>query len=160
MWKWLAIAALVVIVDQATKLAAEHWLEYQEPVALIPFLNLALSYNTGAAFSFLSDAGGWQRWFFAALAVVVSVVVALWLWRLDADERWTGVALALVLGGAIGNVIDRLAYGHVIDFIDFYVGDWHWPTFNIADSGISIGVAMLIIDSLFRRKPAAQGADR
>jgi len=158
MLKWLAIAGLVIVLDQVTKVAAEYWLEFQEPVALIPFVNLSLSYNAGAAFSFLSDAGGWQRWFFVVLAVVVSAAVVLWLSRLDAGERLTGLALSLVLGGAIGNVIDRLAYGHVIDFIDFYVGSWHWPTFNIADSGISIGVTMLILDSLFRRKPAAQSS--
>lgn len=153
MVRWLVIAAAVLILDQATKVAADRWLGYHEPVAVIPFLNLTLSYNTGAAFSFLSDAGGWQRWFFIALALVVSAAVALWLSRLGPAERWTGLALSLVLGGALGNVLDRVIHGHVIDFIDFYVGDWHWPTFNIADSAISIGVAILIIDGLVGHGP-------
>jgi len=151
--RWLVIAAAVLILDQATKVAADRWLGYHEPVAVIPFLNLTLSYNTGAAFSFLSDAGGWQRWFFIALALVVSAAVALWLSRLGPAERWTGLALSLVLGGALGNVLDRVIHGHVIDFIDFYVGDWHWPTFNIADSAISIGVAILSIDGLVGHGP-------
>lgn len=156
MLKWLAIAAAVLVLDQTTKLAAEHWLALHQPVAVIPFLNLTLSYNPGAAFSFLSDAGGWQRWFFIALALVVSVAVVVWLTRLSAAERWTGIALSLVLGGAIGNVIDRMVHGHVIDFIDFYVGSWHWPTFNIADAGISVGVAILIVDGLFGQRPATE----
>ena len=153
---WLAVAGVVVVLDQATKLAAERWLDFHEPVALIPFFNLTLSYNTGAAFSFLSEAGGWQRWFFVLLAVVVSALVVLWLSRLPPADRWTGAALAMVLGGALGNVIDRVVYGHVVDFIDFYVGSWHWPTFNVADSAISVGVAILLVDGLFGQRAAQQ----
>ena len=156
MLKWLWLSALVIALDQVTKVAADTWLAYHDPVPVLPFFNLLLSYNTGAAFSFLSDAGGWQRWFFVVLALGVSAVIALWLYRLPANQRWTAMALGLVLGGAIGNVIDRLLYGHVVDFLDFYVGQWHWPTFNVADSAITIGVAVLIIDGLFGNGRAAK----
>lgn len=149
MLRWLWLAVLVVGLDQVTKIAADYWLEYHDPVPLVPFFNLMLSYNTGAAFSFLSDAGGWQRWFFVVLALGVSTVIVLWMYRLPTEQRWTAAALALVLGGAIGNVVDRVLYGHVIDFLDFYVGNWHWPTFNVADSAITVGVAILILDGLF-----------
>lgn len=149
MLKWLWLSVVVIALDQATKVAAEIWLQYHDPVPVLPFFNLMLSYNTGAAFSFLADAGGWQRWFFVLLALGVSAVIVFWLSRLPPAQRWVAVALSLVLGGAIGNVIDRLAYGHVIDFLDFFVGQWHWPTFNIADSAITIGVAVLLIDGLF-----------
>jgi signal peptidase II len=115
---------------------------------VIPFFNLTLLHNTGAAFSFLSEAGGWQRWFFALVALIISAVILLWLKRLPRDKVWLAVALALVLGGALGNVWDRITLGYVIDFLDIYYQGWHWPAFNIADSAISVGAAMLIIDSL------------
>jgi signal peptidase II len=146
---WYALAMLVIGADQASKLAADALLQLYRPVPLVPFFNLTLAYNEGAAFSFLADSGGWQRWFFTVLALVVSAVLAVWLARLPREERGLGAALSLVLGGALGNLIDRLAYGHVIDFIDFYVGNWHWPAFNIADSAISVGAALLIFHSLF-----------
>lgn len=149
MLKWLWLSVVVIVLDQLTKVGAETWLRFHDPVPVTPFFNLMLSYNPGAAFSFLSDAGGWQRWFFVVLALLVSAVIVLWLRRLPAAQRWTAAALALVVGGAIGNVIDRLVYGHVVDFLDFYIGHWHWPTFNIADSAISVGVAILLIDGLF-----------
>ena len=104
-------------------------------------------HNTGAAFSFLSDAGGWQRWLFAGLAVGMSVVISVWLTRLKENETLIAVALSLILGGAIGNLIDRLAYGYVIDFLDVYYETWHWPAFNIADSAITVGVVLMLIDS-------------
>ena len=104
-------------------------------------------HNTGAAFSFLSDAGGWQRWFFAVLAAIVSIVIALWMARLKKHEMMLGIALALILGGAIGNLIDRIAYGYVIDFLDVYYQSWHWPVFNVADSAITLGVILLILES-------------
>jgi signal peptidase II len=109
-------------------------------------------HNTGAAFSFLSDAGGWQRWLFAGLAVGMSVVISVWLTRLKENETLIAVALSLILGGAIGNLIDRLAYGYVIDFLDVYYETWHWPAFNIADSAITVGVVLMLIDS-FKSKP-------
>lgn len=146
---WYLLALAVIGVDQATKLLAEASLELYRPVAVMPYFNITLAYNEGAAFSFLADAGGWQRWFFTVLALVVSSVLAVWLARLPSHQRVLALALALVLGGAVGNLIDRVAYGHVIDFLDFYVGDWHWPAFNIADSSIFVGAALLIFHSLF-----------
>jgi signal peptidase II len=143
-WLWLALG--VAIADQGSKLLAEHWLGVHEPVAVVPFFNLFLTYNTGAAFSFLRDAGGWQRWLFAALSVGVGVFIVVWLRRIPRDQQWLACALALVLGGAAGNLVDRLfrTGGGVVDFIDVYYGTWHWPAFNVADSAISIGAVMLV----------------
>ncbi len=146
---WLWISGLVVVLDQVSKSIAEHSLNLHEPMAVLPFFNFTLAYNTGAAFSFLADASGWQHWLFAVIAVVVSAFIVGWLWRLGREQRWLGVSLTLILGGAIGNVWDRLTLGHVIDFIDVYYQDWHFATFNIADSAISIGATMLVIESLF-----------
>ncbi len=149
LWMGLAVAVLVLILDQVTKLVAEAWLDPYRPVGVMPLLNMTLSYNTGAAFSFLHDQPGWQRWFFSALALGVSVVLVIWLSRLGRHFGLQALGVALVLGGAVGNLIDRLAYGHVIDFIDVYYGSWHWPAFNIADSGITVGAVMLIVDAVF-----------
>ncbi len=149
MLKWLWLSVLVIALDQFTKVLAETMLTYRDPIAIAPFFNLMLSYNPGAAFSFLSDAGGWQRWFFIVLALAVTAVITVWMYRLPPTQRWTAAALALVVGGALGNVVDRLVYGHVIDFLDFYVSHWHWPTFNVADSAITVGVTVLILDGLF-----------
>lgn len=156
MLKWLWLSVATVVLDQTTKYLADATLTFHEPVAVVPFFNLTLSYNMGAAFSFLSDAGGWQRWFFVALAVVVAVVLVVWLARLSPRERLLAASLALILGGAVGNLVDRVLYGYVIDFLDVYYGQWHWPTFNVADSAITLGVAILIIDGLFGggRRPA------
>ena len=155
MLKWLWLSGLVIMLDQITKLAADRLLTFHSPVTVIPdFFNFTLAYNKGAAFSFLSDAGGWQRWFFTVLAVVVSVVLIFWIKNLSRQERWTAAALALVLGGAIGNVIDRVIYGHVIDFIQWYYDRFYWPSFNIADSAISVGAAILIFQALFGNKTA------
>jgi signal peptidase II len=143
-WLWLALA--VAIADQGSKLLAEHWLAIHEPVAVFPFFNLFLTYNTGAAFSFLRDAGGWPRWLFATLSIGVGVFIVVWLRRIPRDQQWLACALALVLGGAAGNLVDRLLRidGGVVDFIDIYYGTWHWPAFNVADSAISIGAVMLV----------------
>lgn len=149
--KWFGISALIIVLDQITKYAASHMLIMHEPVAILPFFNFTLMHNTGAAFSFLADQGGWQRWFFAVLALGVSIVLAVWLTRLKAHETWLALALSLVLGGAIGNLIDRVYYGYVIDFIDVYYNTSHWPAFNIADSAITVGAVMLVIDT-FRNK--------
>lgn len=146
--KWLWLSVLVIVLDQLTKLWASSDLIYGRPVPLLPSFNLTLMHNTGAAFSFLNSAGGWQRWLFALIALVVSIVLVLWLRRLTSAQRWLAVALALVLGGALGNLIDRLYLGYVIDFVDVYYDKWHWPAFNVADSAIFVGVVMLIIDSL------------
>jgi len=118
-----------------------------ESIALIPGFNLTYVRNTGAAFSFLSEAGGWQRWFFAVLAFTISIVLTVWLYRLKKHETLLAVALALVLGGAVGNLIDRLAYGYVIDFLDVYYQSWHWPAFNVADMAISLGVFLMLLES-------------
>ena len=152
MLKWIWLAIVVIIADQLTKYIASTSLEMHTPVAVMPMFNWTLMHNTGAAFSFLADAGGWQRWFFAIIAVVVSVVIFLWIKRLEQHEKWQAIALALILGGAIGNVIDRIWLGYVVDFIQVYYQQWYWPAFNIADSAISIGVAMIIIDSIREMK--------
>lgn len=146
-WSWLSV--LVIALDQVSKYLAATKLTFAIPEPVFPGFSLLLLHNTGAAFSFLSDAAGWQRWFFIALALVVSAVILAWLKRLSDNERWTAVALAMILGGALGNVIDRMVHGYVIDFLDFYYDTWHWPAFNLADSAITVGAAILIIHGLF-----------
>jgi len=150
--KWLWLAVLTIILDFATKQMAEYFLQYAQPVYVLPVFDLTLLYNRGAAFSFLADESGWQRWFFTFIAISVSAVLCVWLMKLKATERWLAAALSLVIGGAIGNLYDRLAYGHVVDFIHLHWGNNYFPAFNIADSAISIGAAMLLIDSLFLQK--------
>lgn len=154
MFRFLWISVAVCIADQATKYFALKYLMRSE-MAVTPFLNFALAFNTGAAFSFLSDAGGWQNLFFAIVAFVVSIVILFMIRRLGANDTQVAVALTLVLGGAAGNVIDRLRFGYVVDFIDVYYRSWHWPTFNIADSAITIGAVLLVMDAFgitFRRR--------
>ncbi len=155
MARWLWLSLLIVILDQATKWLAEALLVPFQPVPLMPLLNLTLMYNEGAAFSFLANAGGWQRWLFAGFALIMTTVLAIWLLRLEKGDRVTAVTLSLIIGGAIGNLIDRVQTGRVVDFIDFYVGTWHWPAFNVADSAISIGIVFLLITS-FRTELAAK----
>jgi signal peptidase II len=147
---WLSF--LVVVVDQATKYLAEALLIMHQPVPVLPWFNLMLTYNTGAAFSFLADAGGWQRWFFLGLGSAVSIGLVIWLTRLKPEEKWLAVALALILGGAVGNLIDRAWLGQVIDFIQLYYDRWYWPAFNIADSAITLGATLLVVDSLWSRE--------
>lgn len=150
MLKWLWLTALVIVLDQATKIAADHWINIHQSIPVIPgFFDLTLAYNKGAAFSFLSDAGGWQRWLFTGLALVISVVLVVWIKRLPAHERLLAASLALILGGALGNLIDRLFYGHVIDFIHWYYKNFSWPAFNLADSAITLGATLMIIHTLF-----------
>lgn len=152
MLKWLWLSVFVLVIDQITKWWADSSLSLYETIAVLPSLNITLAYNTGAAFSFLADAGGWQRWFFIGLALVVSLVLIVWLAKLRPQAKLEALSLSLILGGAIGNVIDRVLFGHVIDFIDVYYGTAHWPAFNIADSAIVLGAVLLIIDS-FITKP-------
>ncbi|MGZ8152855.1 MAG: signal peptidase II [Methylovulum sp.] len=147
MLKWLWLSLLAVILDQASKIVIDNSMQLYQSIPVIPFFNLTYVHNTGAAFSFLSDAGGWQRWAFAGLASIISVMIGVWLTRLQKHETLLAVALSLVLGGAIGNLIDRVAYGYVIDFLDVYVGNWHWPAFNIADSAITLGVGLMLAES-------------
>ncbi|MEW5755170.1 MAG: signal peptidase II [Pseudomonadota bacterium] len=149
MLKWLWVSAVVIVLDQLTKLWASSSLELYETIPVMPLFNITLAHNTGAAFSFLAQAGGWQRWFFTGIAVAVSIAIVIWLRRLPSSERLEAAALALILGGAIGNVVDRIAHGYVVDFIDVYYGNYHWPAFNIADSAITIGAVLLIWHSLF-----------
>lgn len=151
MLKWLSVTAVVIIIDQLTKWVMSSWLSLYETVSIMPFFNLTMAHNTGAAFSFLAQAGGWQRWFFVGLAMVISLVLIVWL-RKVTDKTIEALSISLILGGAIGNVIDRINLGYVIDFLDVYYGNYHWPAFNIADSAIVVGACLLIIDS-FRTKP-------
>ena len=147
---WMVVAVAIVIADQVTKWAIVEWIPLYDKVPLNSFINLTHQKNTGAAFSFLAQAGGWQRWFFVALATGVSAVIAVWLWRIRNDGQTVLAAgLAMVLGGAIGNLIDRIVLGHVTDFIQVWFGGWAFPSFNVADAGISVGAALLIIDALF-----------
>lgn len=147
MLKWLGLSFLAVVLDQVSKLVVSGSMQLYQSIKIMPYFNLTYVHNTGAAFSFLSDAGGWQRWFFAGLAVIISSVMVVWLAKLKQHETLLAVALSLVLGGAIGNLIDRLAYGYVIDFLDVYYQSWHWPAFNIADSAITLGVVLMLLES-------------
>lgn len=147
-WLWLSLVVLVA--DLYTKYLASTYLHYAESVAVMPSFNLTLLHNTGAAFSFLAGASGWQRWFFAILAIGVSIALIRWLFTLK-DDRWLACAIALVLGGALGNLYDRVTLGYVVDFLHFYWRDYHFPAFNIADTAISIGAGMMMID-IFRHR--------
>lgn len=155
--KWLWLAVLVVAIDLGTKAIASAMLTYGNPVPVVPMFNLTLLHNTGAAFSFLAGAAGWQRWFFITLAVVVSAVLIVWLRKLQRYETWTAIAIVLILGGAIGNVYDRVVHGYVVDFIHVYWRNWHFPAFNLADTAITLGALMMIRDVF--RKPEDAGAD-
>ncbi|MFA5630525.1 MAG: signal peptidase II [Porticoccaceae bacterium] len=149
-WLWLAVAALVILFDQASKQFASQVLVYGQPVEVLPVLNWTLLHNPGAAFSFLSNAGGWQRWFFAAIALVVSGVIVAWIFRSEPREYLQKLALALILGGALGNLWDRLVLGYVVDFIQVHYSHSHYfPAFNIADSAISVGAVLMIYKTLF-----------
>ncbi len=149
MRKWLIAAAAILAFDQASKLAAEHWLTPHTPLPVTSWFNLSLIYNTGAAFGFLSDAGGWQRWFFVVITLVICVILIGWLRHLRDNEARAGIGITMILGGALGNLCDRLAYGRVVDFLDLHYGAFHWPTFNIADACISGGALLLIYATLF-----------
>lgn len=147
-WPWLMLGGAVIVLDQWTKWLALKHLEFAQSATVFPGLDWTLLYNRGMAFSLFSD-GGWQIWMLTILTAVVSLVIAVWLFRTPRDHRWQAASLALVLGGALGNLIDRLRYGHVVDFIDVYYGQYHWPAFNIADSAITVGAVMLAV-VLFR----------
>ena len=144
---WLWLSFFVVLLDQATKALVINTIKLQGSVALLPILDLVYLENTGAAFSILAQAAGWQRWFFIALALVVSVVLMVWLRRIKPGQTILAIGLSLVLGGALGNVIDRVMHGYVVDFIYFHWNDWYFPAFNIADSAISVGAACLLLDA-------------
>jgi len=146
---WLGIAIIIVLLDQVTKITMSRLLVYGQSEVITPYFNLVMVYNQGAAFSFLANSGGWQRWFFSGLAFVVSLVIIWMLWK-NASQRLFCWSLSLILGGAVGNLIDRLIYGHVIDFLDFHIGTLHWPAFNVADSAIILGAALFVLDELRR----------
>jgi signal peptidase II len=148
MWRWLLLSGVVVVLDQASKYLAVAKLTGNPPVEVTSFFNLVLVYNRGAAFSFLAGAGGWQRELFTGIALVASAWI-IWLLYRHPQQTLFSLALALVLGGAIGNVIDRVMIGAVVDFLDFHAFGWHWPAFNVADSAITCGAALLIWDGLF-----------
>ena len=148
---WFAVAAAVVLADQLAKWAALSLLRPGEPVAVTGFFNLVLVFNRGAAFSFLADAPGWQQPFFIAVALSAAAIVSWMLWRYPA-RRLLCAGLALILGGALGNLWDRVLYGHVVDFLDFHAMGWHWPAFNVADSAISVGAGILIAESFLRKE--------
>jgi len=145
--KWLGLAGVIVVLDHLTKLLVQRTFTLHESLTVTPFFNLVLVHNRGAAFSFLSDAGGWQRELFIAIALAAAAWIA-WLLRRHAREKRFSLALSLILGGAIGNVIDRVLHGAVVDFLDFHALGWHWPAFNVADIGISCGAILLVWDAL------------
>ncbi len=146
---WFGLSGLIVLLDQLTKWLVVANIPYGGSISLSSFFNLTLIYNTGAAFSFLSQADGWQRWMFVAIAFVTCIVLMVWLFRVAAKNKLLSLALALILGGAVGNLWDRWDLGYVVDFIDIYYKVWHWPAFNIADSAIMLGAFFIIIDLLF-----------
>ena len=155
---WLALACLSIALDQYTKHLASLYLVYNESVPVLPFLNWTLLHNFGAAFSFLSDAGGWQRYFFTGLAAVVSVIFTVWLLRMPRQLKLLPLAIALILGGAVGNLIDRATLGYVVDFVHVFYQNHHFPAFNLADSSITLGTILLIIDTFFLEKHRAAKA--
>lgn len=150
MAKWLWLSVAIVALDLLTKYLASSNLDYAMPVKVMPCFNFTLLHNTGAAFSFLASESGWQRWFFITLAAVVSAVLVRWLVTLK-NDRWLAISIALVLGGALGNLYDRITLGYVVDFLHFYWNDNHFPAFNLADSAITVGAGMMILD-IFRKK--------
>jgi len=151
MMKWLWLSALALILDQLRKIWIDTSMSLYQSIPVFPGFSITYAHNYGAAFSFLSDAGGWQRWFFAVLAAVISIGLIVWIKRLKPEETLLAVSLSLVLGGAIGNLIDRVIYGYVIDFLDVYYQSYHWPVFNIADSAITVGVAFMLYESFMQK---------
>ena len=160
-WRWYLLALLVIAADIATKVWAVEQFRDGPPFQIIPgLLQFTYAKNYGAAFSFLADAGGWQRWFFGAVALGFSTMVTIWLWRLPAAKRWEPCALALILGGAIGNLWDRMLLGYVRDFISVYYNTWSFPVFNVADMAISVGAAMLVIELFFFKEQGDKEAQK
>ncbi|HBP48640.1 lipoprotein signal peptidase [Pseudomonas sp. FSL R10-0056] len=158
-WLWLTV--LVLVIDLTSKVYFDNSLQMYQQIVVIPDLfSWTLAYNTGAAFSFLADSAGWQRWLFALIAVVVSAVLVVWLKRLGRNDTWLAIALALILGGALGNLYDRIVYGHVVDFIlVHWQNRWYFPAFNFADSAICVGAVMLALDMFKSKKPEEPAHD-
>lgn len=153
---YLLLSLLVVLADQLSKYWVSIALIPYQPLPIVPMLNITLAYNTGAAFSFLSTSGDWHRWFFAGFSLAASLILVVWLWRIPSQNKLQSLGISLILGGALGNLIDRGFYGYVIDFIDFYYKEHHFATFNLADSAISLGAAFLVLDLLVNRKVESQ----
>ena len=158
MWPWLALAFAILVGDQLTKFAIASTYQLGDTTVVTSFFNLTRVHNTGAAFSFLAGASGWQRWFFTAIGIVATVVILTML-RKHAGQRLMAFALACVLGGALGNVIDRVAFGYVVDFLQFHYAGWYFPSFNLADTAITIGATSLILDEILRMRRSRQGTD-
>lgn len=146
-WPWYLLALVLIVLDQYTKDLASNGLSYGRPVEVFSWFNLTLQHNSGAAFSFLSDAGGWQRWFFTGIAVLISAGLMIWLFVAQRGHRMLALSLALILGGAIGNLWDRVALGYVVDFISVHYSDWYFPAFNLADSAITVGAGCMLLES-------------
>ncbi|WP_440993491.1 signal peptidase II [Cysteiniphilum litorale] len=151
--RWVILSIIVIIIDLGTKYLASQNLTYGQPIEILPFFNLTLLHNYGAAFSFLSNANTtWQVIVLSAIALIVAIVILIWLARLPKNKNLTACALSLILGGALGNVYDRMIHGYVVDFLDFHINNYHWPAFNIADSAICIGAVILILMSFKSKK--------
>lgn len=157
--RYLWISAIVFVLDQWTKYAVMGSMKLYDSIEVLPIFNITYVHNYGAAFSFLHDAGGWQRWFFTAIAVAVSVMILWWLKQTPKQQRLLPVAFTFILGGALGNVYDRIVHGYVIDFLDFHINNMSWPAFNIADSAIFIGAALLIIDMFVNREDKSSATE-
>lgn len=156
-WSWFLISVVVIFFDQASKYWALSELSLYQAKPIAPMINFTLAYNTGAAFSFLSGAGEWHRWFLTGFSLIMSIVLVIWLIKLKPKACLQHLSLSLILGGALGNLIDRAVYGYVIDFIDVYYKNYHWPVFNLADSAICIGAFLLLVD-LVKNKEDGDGA--
>lgn len=152
--KWLWLSVLALILDQISKIWIDANMSLYESIPVMPSFSITYAHNYGAAFSFLSDAGGWQRWFFAGLAGTISIGIVIWIKQLKPEETLSAISLSLILGGAIGNLIDRVMYGYVIDFLDVYYQSYHWPIFNIADSAITVGVMFMLYESFTHQEQA------
>ncbi|ADT86175.1 signal peptidase II [Vibrio sp. Vb2880] len=155
--RWLWLALLIFVADIAIKLVVMNGMGYgwENRIEVLPFFNLLYVHNYGAAFSFLSDQAGWQRWLFTGIAFAVVGLLAFWMRRLPSSDKWNNMAYAFIIGGAVGNVFDRVVHGFVVDYLDFYWGTYHWPAFNLADSAICIGAAMIILDGFRGKKQTA-----
>ncbi len=151
--RWLWLALIIFVADIAIKLVVMNTMGYgwNNRIEILPFFNLLYVHNYGAAFSFLSDQAGWQRWLFTGIAFVVTAMLTYWMSKLPAKEKWNNIAYAMIIGGAIGNVFDRVVHGFVVDYLDFYWGTYHWPAFNLADTTICIGAAMIILDGFISK---------
>ncbi|GAB2637222.1 signal peptidase II [Vibrio panuliri] len=152
--RWLLLAVVIFIADIAIKLFVMQNMRLGQSIDVLPFFNITYAHNYGAAFSFLSDQAGWQRWLFTGIAFVVTAMLTYWMSKLPAKEKWNNIAYAMIIGGAIGNVFDRVVHGFVVDYLHLYIDQYHWPIFNLADTTICIGAAMIILDGFLSKENA------